>query len=264
MSGVTDCQAKRAQLLLAVLQQPAAQEVANSLGITDHRFISRLEKDLRQHASIAEAPRTGRPAKYTDHVLEQAQAYMMDGVEACWTKEDIVEGMVAAGILAADTSVRGFWERFSAYMRQQGTPVVYGCQLMTFALSLKHIQGRLGFCQRHKGTFTERTMPTWWCVDELIVEQGGHPKCEWPAGSLQLQAPPGQAAPSLQPAAMHQPDRLPCAQCSNAGRGAARGLGAAEVTCSCCPTQPAAAQWRPAPLSTPCCATSDSGCAASH
>lgn len=178
MNGVSACQARRAQFLLAVLQHPAVQELSNLMDIKDRRFINRLEEDLRLHGSIAEAPRSGRPPKYTDHVLEQARLYMLEGVDACWTKEDIVDGMVKADILAVGTSVRGFWERFSEYMRQQGTPVVFGCQLMTFALSQQHTQRRMSWCHRHKGIFTERTMPTWWCVDEVIVEQGCHPKCE--------------------------------------------------------------------------------------
>ena len=264
MSGVSACQGRRAQLLLAVLRQPAAQEAANSLGITDHRFISRLEEDLRLHASIAEAPRSGRPAKYTDHVLEQACLYMMEGVEACWTKEDIVDGMVQADILPAGTSVRGFWERFSDYMRQRGTPVVYGCQLMTFALSLKHIQGRLSFCHRHKRTFTVLTMPTWWFVDELIVEQGGHPKCEWPAGSQHMQAASVHPTPSLLAAAGLQAQCLPHALYSQSEREGISGLVGAEVAGSCWQRQHAGGQWRPTPLPTHCCTTSDPTRAASY
>lgn len=194
MSGVTDCQARRARYLLALLEQPGAREAAKAMGITDHRFVSRLEEDLRLHGSIAEAPRTGRPPKYTDFLLEQAQEYLLEGVDAAWSKDDIVSGMVAEGILPEGTSVRGFWEAFAAYMRQQGTPVLFGCQLLTFALSASHIRRRLSWGHKHKSVFTDRTMGSWWCVDELMIEEGGHPKREcaqtaWPAAYTCLGLP---------------------------------------------------------------------------
>ncbi len=176
MSNITDCQARRAEFLICALDLPSVQELAVELGITDRRFLDRLAQDLRLHASIAEAPRSGRPVKYTDFVLQQAQSYMLDGVEAYWSKEDIVLGMIAIGILEEGTSVESFWERFTAYMRQQGTPVVYGCQRLTFALSLDHIKKRLRWCYAHSTQLTEEKIKSWWIVDEIVVEEGGHPK----------------------------------------------------------------------------------------
>lgn len=101
---------------------------------------------------------------------------MLQGVDAAWSKADIVAGMIEAGILAEDTSVDGFWERFSAYMRQQGTPVVYGCQLLTFAMSQDHISKRLKWCHRHKTVLTEKKVEDWWFLDEVAIEESGLPK----------------------------------------------------------------------------------------
>lgn len=162
--------------MIHVLELPEVGKVAASLGITDRRFISRMKADLIQYASIAEAPRSGRPPKYTAYLLGRAQDYMLHGVDAAWTKEDVVQGMINAGILDDDASVEGFWERFTQYMRDEGTPLVYGSQRLTFALSQAHIQSRLWWCQNHKSTLTDEKVGNWWFVDEIVIEEGPHPK----------------------------------------------------------------------------------------
>lgn len=62
---VSNCQKRRAIFLLQVLDHYDVQGVAESMGITDRRFVTRLQQDLRLYASIAEAPRSGRPVLYT-------------------------------------------------------------------------------------------------------------------------------------------------------------------------------------------------------
>lgn len=176
---VSECVKRRVSFLLCLLQQYNVRAVAESLGIKDSRFITRLMEDLRLHASIAEAPRKGRPVLYTDVLLQQAQEYMLEGVDAAWSKADIVAGMIEAGILAEDTSVDSFWERFTDYMRQHGTPIVYGCQLMTFAMSLEHISKRLAWCHRHKDLLTEQRIGDYWFMDEVAIEESGLPKGGW-------------------------------------------------------------------------------------
>lgn len=162
--------------MLLLLEHDVVQEAAESMGITDHRFITRLQEDLRQHASIAEAPRSGRPVLYTDILLQQAQELMLEGVDAAWSKADIVAAMIEEGILAEGTKVESFWERFAQYMRQQGTPVVYGCQLLTFAMSLDHIRLRLKWCHRHKTVLTSERIGGYWFMDEVAIEESGLPK----------------------------------------------------------------------------------------
>lgn len=176
--NVSICQKRRALFLVQVLQRYDVQDVAKGMGITDTRFVTRLVQDLRQHASIAEAPRSGRPVLYTNIMLEHAQAFMLEGVDAAWSKEDIVAGMIEVGILPEDTSVDGFWERFAGYMRQQGTPVVYGCQLLTFAMSRDHISGRHRWCHHVKHKLTEERIGRYWFVDEVAIEESGLPKGE--------------------------------------------------------------------------------------
>lgn len=181
MSLITACQSRRAAFLVQVLDLPVVREVAAGMGITNPRFISRLQDDLKLYASIGEAPRDGRPPKYTEYVLQLARDYMLEGVDAVWTKDDIVHDMMDVGILPEGCSVEGFWERFSAYMREQGTPVVYGCQRLTFALSHAPITKRLAWAHNHKPTLSEARVGDWWFVDEITILEDPHPKGGWAA-----------------------------------------------------------------------------------
>lgn len=61
MAHITECQARRAELLILVSELLDVGNDAASLGITDCRFMSRMKADLIQCASIAEAPGSGRP-----------------------------------------------------------------------------------------------------------------------------------------------------------------------------------------------------------
>lgn len=73
-----------------------------------------------------------------------------------------------AGMLDDDASVGAFWERFTQYMQGEGTPLVYGSQRLTFALSQAHIHSRLLWCHNHQHVLTDEKVGKWWFVDELV------------------------------------------------------------------------------------------------
>ena len=93
-------------------------------------------------------------------------------------KQAFVDSLIADGILAAGTSIDGFWEAFVPYMQQQGQRLVYGIQRLTFAMSSLHASQRLSWCRQQEDVLTTRTVKECWFTDEISLEHGPHPAGE--------------------------------------------------------------------------------------
>lgn len=182
MADIPERQRQRADFLVALLDTPEAKRLQKQFGITDHNYLKRLQTNLRERASIADAPRPGRDRKYTDEVLAQAMDHMLEAEECVWSMHAAVEGMVAAGILPADTNVQSFWAVFAPYMAGQELRLVYGAQRLTFAMNSHHASQRLAWCREHQGTITTTTVRDYWFTDEIQFEYGPPPNSKWGLG----------------------------------------------------------------------------------
>lgn len=178
MSSIPERQQQRAEFLVALLNTKEAKRVQKQQGITDHNFLKRLSSNLKQYSSIADAPRSGRSRKYTDELLGQARDQLLEGEYYVWSKQAFVDSLIADGILAAGTSIDGFWEAFVPYMQQQGLRLVYGIQRLTFAMSSQHAILRLSWCRQQQSVITTRTVRDCWFTDEITLEHGPHPAGE--------------------------------------------------------------------------------------
>ena len=187
MANIPSRQRQRANFLIALVNTEEAKRVQKELGIRNHGFLQRLCDNLAQYASIADAPRTGQERKYTDDLLKQARDHMLEAEYYVWSKQVFVDSLIADGILAAGTSVDGFWEAFVPYMQQQGLTLVHGAQRLTFAMSSQHASLRLSWCRQQQSVITTRTVREYWFTDEITLEHGPHPGGE-PCPALRVTA----------------------------------------------------------------------------
>jgi hypothetical protein len=168
----------RADVVIELTKLPGAGGVLKRMGINNTRFYTRLRENLATHASLADAPRSGRPPKYTDELLAKAMDCLLEMMDPIWSSQEIVDTMVDAGILEAGTSVRSFMAVFQEYLLERGIRLLYGRQRLVFALSRHHANGRLAWCQEAQFTFTDTTVQHFWFVDEISLIHGGDPKGE--------------------------------------------------------------------------------------
>jgi hypothetical protein len=178
MSSIPSRQRQRAEFLVVLLKSEEAKRVQKQLGIKDHGFLKRLSNNLTEYSSIADAPRTGRDRKYTDELLGQARDQLLEGESYLWSKQAFVDSLIGDGILAAGTSIHGFWEAFAPYMQQRGLRLVYGIQRLTFAMSSQHASLRLSWCRQQEEVITTRNVKEFWFTDEISLEHGPHPAGE--------------------------------------------------------------------------------------
>lgn len=175
MANFPTRQRQRANFLIELLNTEEAKRVRNQLGIKSHGFLQRLQDNLAKHASIADAPRSGRGRKYTDELLDQARDQLMECEYYVWSKQHLVESLMADGILPAGTSIDGFWEAFVPHLQHQGLQLVYGRQRLTFAMSSQHARLRLSWCRQQQSVITASTVREYWFTDEITMEHGPHP-----------------------------------------------------------------------------------------
>lgn len=176
MPKKTKSQTRRSQYLLLALKDCDDAAIRQELGIADRGFKARLVKLLQQHASILDAPRSGRPIKYTEELHESARQVLLDledtvvtGREFVWTLED-------RGILKPKTNPKSYMRAFKRHLATKGMQLSYGRRRLLFALSNTHIKSRLKWCREKSSIFTKETVKQYWFGDEISISTGMAPK----------------------------------------------------------------------------------------
>ncbi len=176
MPKITKSQLRRAQYLLLALENCDDATIRQQLGITDRGYKARLRKLLEEYASIVDAPRSGRPIKYTDELHESARQVLLDledtvvtGREFVWTLED-------RGILKPKTRQKSYMRAFKRYLATKGMQLSYGRRRLLFALSNSHIKARLKWCRAMRSVFTKESVKQYWFGDEISISTGMAPK----------------------------------------------------------------------------------------
>ena len=81
----------RADVVIELTKLPGAGSVLKRMGINNNRFYPRLRENLATHASLADAPRSGRPPKYTEEMLAKAMDCLLEMMDPIWSSQEIVD-----------------------------------------------------------------------------------------------------------------------------------------------------------------------------
>lgn len=176
---LTHSQVRRRDFLLGLLEGQPGVDAKKALGITGRKFETRLKASLQRDCSLADAPRSGRPPIYTPDILDDAQDWFFRNDWRLLKKSDLVTELQELDILSDDATVRGFYAAFEAHLSCQGYNLKWGARSLSFALSHEHEIQRYEWCQLHQCTFASENLWDYWFEDEIIVEEGGHPKGMW-------------------------------------------------------------------------------------
>ena len=200
MSKPSQTEIDRNEFLLAILDGKTQAQAKKLIGITDHRFVERLKEALRERRSLSEAPRSGRPPVYSEDVLQDTLDWFDCNDWQLLNKEEFFTSLQEVGILDDKATERGFFYAFKTYLASCGLQLKWGRRFLAFALTPTHEAGRAVWCLENEKVFTDETVGRFWFVDEIVLEEGGHPKGERGPGSrvekMQLQLQLGLPCPS--------------------------------------------------------------------
>lgn len=166
---------RRDYLLLRLDGQPGAK-AKRALGITGRQFEEHLRASLERDASLADAPRSGRPPTYTPTILADCLDWFNHHGFQQLTKEELVSELKQLGILPEDATVRGFHSAFQRYLLELGFDLKWGQRSLAFALSSQHVAGRYQWCLKYQDILTSENLGDYWFCDEIVIEESGHPK----------------------------------------------------------------------------------------
>ena len=182
MAPPTQSQQRRSQFLsccVRALPITTIQAIQKELKIIDRGYHKRVLVHLAKYHELADAPRSGRPNKYTPDQLAQAVDWLHSLDRPCHSGRELVECLVEEGILPEGTPSGGFMPAFKAYVAEQGQQLKYGQRSMAFPLNHKQIKERLEWALKVQNVLTSASLQKWVFEDEISIDQGGHPKGEW-------------------------------------------------------------------------------------
>lgn len=170
---------KRKALLLAdLLASVPLKSFLKKHGIKDKRYGKRLEQQLRTTYSLAPAPRSGRPPKYTEEQLDAATEALASPANPIHTTAALVQQLQSGGQLPEGTPKRGFMAAVKRHLAQQGLRLGFGSRSKQQALSAADAKARLAWCRSMQHEITHATVGTWRFVDEKLLTSGAKPRCE--------------------------------------------------------------------------------------
>lgn len=176
MSQPTENQLLRRDYLLLLLDGVKDKEARKQLGIKGKDFVKNLRAALERDCSLADAPRTGRPLLYTVDILNDALDWFDQNSWRHLNKQEFFDEVLAVGILPNEATLDGFYPTFKEHLHEQGLHLRWAQRNLTFALTTRHELLREQWCDEHEDTFTEQKLDEFWFCDEIVVEEGGHPK----------------------------------------------------------------------------------------
>ncbi len=175
-SQLTANQLLRRDYLLLLLDGVKDKGARKQLHIKGKDFVKNLRAALKRDCSLADAPRTGRPLLYTVHILDDALDWFKRNSWRQLNKQDFFDEVLAVGILPNKATLDGFYPAFQEHLHKQGLVVRWAQRNLTFALTTQHELLREQWCDDHEDTFTEQNLEEFWFSDEIVIEEGGHPK----------------------------------------------------------------------------------------
>lgn len=168
---------KRAVYLLVLMQTESRAKARHASGL-DPSSEKRLLEKLSTHGDFRDAPRSGRPAKYTEAKMQQAADYLTAHDRDLFNGQRLMDRMQAEQIMHGPVTRGLFLQHLKDHLKQQGHPLQVNSTKTVFYLSDKDHKTRLTFAQSLEANSSARPWDMAIFVDETTKERTPHPKSE--------------------------------------------------------------------------------------
>jgi hypothetical protein len=170
---------KRTKYVAAILQghtTDAAKEIAGARGNSYH---TNTLNHLLKYGTLAEAAHHRAATKFTDDVLAKAMEELIDNEDKPMNESEFVAFLHEKQILQPPTDNRRFIDALKAYVEEQGCTLITRDTTTTFAIKEQTAEERVAVSHKIL-QMMDNTVPLrdWIFVDETVIEESPHPKCE--------------------------------------------------------------------------------------
>jgi hypothetical protein len=172
-------QMKRTKYVAAILQGHKRRAAKKIAGVRGNSYHTNLLNHLLQHGTLAEAAHHRAASKYTDDVLAKAMEELIDNEDKPMNESEFVAFLHEKQILQPPTDDRRFIDALKAYVQDQGCTLITRDTTTTFAIKEKTAEERVTVSHKIL-EMLKNTVPLkdWIFVDETVIEESPHPKCE--------------------------------------------------------------------------------------
>ena len=168
---------RRAQYVLAFLQTSSktCSQKESGLSLKAH---TRIIQMLARQGSLSSGPKSGRPLSYTENEMEAAYDLLCNQTEVLLTGVSLLKQLIEDGLLHTDASPQRFLEHLKAFIMRKGHRLITNSTRTTFFLAKGDIKLRLSFAGDMLKDLEKRKLTSLVFEDEVLLEEGPHPKGE--------------------------------------------------------------------------------------
>jgi hypothetical protein len=170
---------QRAQWVITFIEtlDVAAANKASGLGSRGRHQVLRC---LKENRCLEDAPRSGRPVKYTKQVLDKAVDMLLEVPRRLLTLRKLLHQLVEDGTVSGPVDVKNFGRHLTAHVAATGHSMITNSRGSVFFLAKGDKQQRVRFCKATLRMLLGGKVPhDWVFLDEVTFEECPHPKGEW-------------------------------------------------------------------------------------
>lgn len=168
-------QLRRAKYIVTHLRTGSDAQARHASGLKKNAKKS-IIKMLEERGTIADAPRSGRPQRYSEALMRQAVKILVESKGKLLTGHKLLDIMIARHLTEANADVGHFMRQFRAYVTSIGHKLVVNSTRTIFLLTAEDVSLRVMFAQRMLSMLANQPPKMLIFVDETILEEAPHPK----------------------------------------------------------------------------------------
>jgi hypothetical protein len=173
----TDTEEHRAVYVYTYMLTHSKRLAEKASGLGPHAF-ERIVEKLKTTFTLSDAPRPGRPTKFTPEVLGHAVLLLTENSELLLTTKDLLDCLIFHEVLPENTDEDNFRHHLREYISHLGFKLIVNKVGTTFYLHTCDEPKRVEASVQFQELLLRAPLPDWIATDETEIDLGGHPKGE--------------------------------------------------------------------------------------
>ena len=139
---------------------------------------TRMIQMLARQGNLSSGPKSGRPLSYKDNEMEAAYDLQCNQTEVLLMGVSLLKQLIEDVLLHTEASPQRFLEHLKAFIMRKGNKLITNSTRTTFFLAKGDIKLRLSFAGDMLKDLETRKLTSLVFEDEVLLEEGPHPKGE--------------------------------------------------------------------------------------
>jgi hypothetical protein len=158
-----------------LLKTGSVHKASTASGLKDTRNLRNIaERLLADPHTLDDRPRSGRPRKYTDDILQAAYELLANEQDALWTTAALMQRLCDDGQLSSAGDPATFRNHLHEYARRQGHMLVTNSTGTIFLITKANAKQREAWCRSMLQLSKTVPLDKLWIEDETELSERPH------------------------------------------------------------------------------------------